>query len=122
MKHTLITLIFLIGLSCMGQTITVDSVSRDSVKRYYCKVVIPDTLAINITVPELASILKDNQENLDFANETIKSQYLYYRGMLQAENSRKKAEETIRANQLALQRLVNERALLLKISETLNKK
>jgi hypothetical protein len=122
MKHTIITLIMLIGLSCMGQTITVDSVSQDSVKRYYCKVIIPDTIAINITMPELQSILKDNEENMNFANETIKSQYLYYRGMLQAEKPRKQAEETIKNNQLALQRLLNERALLLKISETLNKK
>jgi len=122
MKHTLITLAFFIGLSCMGQTIKVDSVSQDSIKRYYCKVVIPDTIAINITMPELQSILKDNEENMNFANETIKSQYLYYRGMLQAEKPRKQAEETIKANQLALQRLVNERALLLKIFEIINKK
>ena len=59
---------------------------------------------------------------MNFANETIKSQYLYYRGMLQAEKPRKQAEETIKANQLALQRLVNERALLLKIFEIINKK
>ena len=119
MKHTIITLCFLFGLSCMGQTVSIDSVSQDSIKRYYCKIVIPDTLAINITIPELQSILKDNQENLDFANETVKAQYLYYRGMLQAEKPRKQAEETIKNNQLALQRLVNERALLLKISETI---
>ena len=122
MKYTITSLIFFSGLACMGQTVTVDSVSQDSVKRYYCKVIIPDTLSINITQAELESILKDNEENMNFANETIKSQYLYYRGMLQAENSRKKAEETIKNNQLALQRLVNERALLLKISEILNKK
>jgi hypothetical protein len=122
MKHTLITLIMLIGLSCMGQTITVDSISRDSVKRYYCKVVIPDTLSISITIPELQSILKDNEESMNFANETVKAQYLYYRGMLQEVNSRKKAEEVIRANQQVLQKLVNERALLLKINETLKTK
>ena len=119
MKHTLTTLIMLIGLSCMGQTVTVDSVSQDSVKRYYCKVIIPDTLSINITQAELESILKDNEENMNFANETIKSQYLYYRGMLQAEKPRKQAEETIKNNQLALQRLMNERKLLMKIYEKL---
>jgi uncharacterized iron-regulated protein len=119
MKHTIITLCFLFGLACMGQTISIDSVSQDSVKRYYVKVVIPDTLSINLTKVELESILKDNQENLDFASETVKAQYLYYRGMLQAEKPRKQAEETIKANQMALQRLLNERALLLKISETI---
>jgi hypothetical protein len=122
MKNTLITLIFLIGLSCMGQTITVDSVSRDSVKRNYVSVIIPDTLSVNITMEELTSLLKDNEESTNFANETVKAQYVYYRGMMQREKPRKQAEETIRANQLALQRLVNERALLLKISETIDKK
>jgi hypothetical protein len=111
-----------IGLSCMGQTVSIDSISRDSVKRYYCKVVIPDTISISITQSELQSILRDNDENMAFANETIKSQYLYYRGMLQAEKPRKQAEETIRNNQLALQRLMNEKKLLMKIYETINKK
>jgi len=122
MKHTIITLIMFIGLSCMGQTVSIDSISRDSVKRYYCKVVIPDTISISITQSELQSILRDNDENMAFANETIKSQYLYYRGMLQAEKPRKQAEETIRNNQLALQRLMNEKKLLMKIYETINKK
>jgi hypothetical protein len=122
MKHTIITLIMLIGLSCMGQTITVDSVSQDSVKRNYVSVVIPDTLSVNITMEELTSMLKDNEESTNFATETVKAQYIYYRGMMQRDKPRKQAEEAIKNNQLALQRLVNERALLLKISETITKK